>query len=172
MTPRHALLALLVLLCNASACLPSDLSGEGTDMGTTADMPSGTPDMPGTSMDMPSATPDMPSGMPDMPSAMPDMDTTDMTETSPNPFMTSDTAAVMAGEMFFNNNGCTGCHNDADGGLSKIKLSVTATKSDQHIFDAIKNGVPGTIMSSYASTFPDEDDIWRITTYIKATYGQ
>jgi mono/diheme cytochrome c family protein len=87
-----------------------------------------------------------------------------------NPF-TGDAQAIVDGKALYDANGCANCHG-ADGSLDTFKsLFVSAADStDQEIFDAIKDGVPGTSMVSYSSTFSD-DEIWKIGAWVRSLDG-
>ena len=82
-----------------------------------------------------------------------------------NPF-DGDAQAILDGKQLYDDNGCKNCHGD-DGRSATFKdLLVSATDStEQQIFDAMKDGVPGTAMVSYSSTLSD-DDIWKITSWV------
>ena len=45
-----------------------------------------------------------------------------------------------------------------------------ARNSDAQIFDAIKHGIPGTVMPAHAGKLSD-DQIWKITAYVKGLRG-
>jgi putative heme-binding domain-containing protein len=90
-----------------------------------------------------------------------------------NPF-TGNAAAVEEGMGLYNTS-CTGCHgpNGTDGeigpGLGVAGHSY-ARNSDSEIFDAIKNGIPNTVMPAHAGKLND-DQIWKIALYVKGLRG-
>jgi putative heme-binding domain-containing protein len=75
---------------------------------------------------------------------------------------------VAAGRQLYNAS-CTGCHG-LEGTAGDRAPALAATRryvrsSDDDIFDAIKNGIPGTLMPR--SGLPD-DSAWKITAYIRS----
>src|SRR5689334_15177862 len=82
--------------------------------------------------------------------------------------------AVAAGEKLYNST-CTGCHGRAGAGGELGPPIATPNRrylrrTDEEVFDAIKNGITGTQMPPFGGKFPD-DDIWRITAYIHGLRG-
>ena len=81
--------------------------------------------------------------------------------------------AIAEGEKLYNET-CTSCHGK-DGTGGELGPPVAAQnrrylrRTDQEIFDAIKNGITGTQMPPY-SQFTD-DQIWRVTAYIRGLRG-
>jgi putative heme-binding domain-containing protein len=78
---------------------------------------------------------------------------------------------VQAGHTLFNET-CTGCHG-VDGGEGGRAPALGGTRryfrlSEGAIFDAVKNGIPGTGMPNLG--LPD-DDVWRIVAYIRNIRG-
>ena len=82
--------------------------------------------------------------------------------------------AIAAGEKLYNET-CTSCHGK-DGTGGELGPPVAAQnrrylkRTDQEIFDTIKNGIQGTQMPPYSSQFTD-DQIWQITAYIRGLRG-
>lgn len=82
--------------------------------------------------------------------------------------------AIADGERLYNET-CTACHGK-DGTGGELGPPVAAQnrrylrRTDPEIFDAIKNGITGTQMPSYAAQFTDEQ-IWHITAYIHGLRG-
>jgi cytochrome c oxidase cbb3-type subunit III len=90
-----------------------------------------------------------------------------------NPY-TNNAAAVDDGRALFNDT-CTRCHGpNGSAGEFGPGLAIPgrsyARNSDAQIFDAIKSGIPGTIMPAHASKLSD-DQIWKITAYVKGLRG-
>jgi alcohol dehydrogenase (cytochrome c) len=91
-------------------------------------------------------------------------------DTPVNPFL-HDPGAVGAGEKVFNST-CTVCHGTgATGGRGPALNtgSFSHGSSDYDLFQTIHDGVPGTIMPSFAHL--PANDIWRLVTYIKSLSG-
>lgn len=89
-----------------------------------------------------------------------------------NPFAGNTAAAEEGGRIY--NQVCTACHglNGTDGAFAPGLATpgrIYAVRSDQQIFNTIKNGVPGTPMPAHPD-LPD-DQIWKITAYIYALRG-
>src|SRR5688500_13458362 len=82
--------------------------------------------------------------------------------------------AIAEGEKLYNET-CTACHGK-DGTGGELGPPVAAQnrrylrRTDQEIFDAIKNGIAGTQMPPYAGQFND-DQVWRVTAYIRGLRG-
>jgi putative heme-binding domain-containing protein len=82
--------------------------------------------------------------------------------------------AIAEGEKLYNET-CTACHGK-DGTGGELGPPVAAQnrrylrRTDQEVFDAIKNGIQGTQMPPYAGQFTDEQ-VWRITAYIRGLRG-
>jgi putative heme-binding domain-containing protein len=82
--------------------------------------------------------------------------------------------AIAEGERLYNET-CTSCHGK-DGAGGELGPPVAAQnrrylrRSDDEIFDAIKNGITGTQMPPFSGQFND-DQIWRITAYIHGLRG-
>ena len=82
--------------------------------------------------------------------------------------------AIAEGEKLYNE-ACTACHGK-DGTGGELGPPVAAQnrrylrRTDQEIFDAIKNGITGTQMPPYAGQFTD-DQVWRVTAYIRGLRG-
>src|SRR5580692_10184590 len=86
-----------------------------------------------------------------------------------NPFA-NNVPAIEEGRGLYNST-CTSCHGpNGSAGEFGPGLAIPgrsyARNSDAQIFDAIKNGIAGTIMPAHASKFSD-DQIWKITAYVK-----
>jgi cytochrome c oxidase cbb3-type subunit 3 len=94
-------------------------------------------------------------------------------QTVANPY-TNNAAAIEEGRGLYNST-CTGCHgpNGTAGeigpGLAIPGRSYGRT-SDAQIFDAIKHGIPATVMPAHQSKLSD-DQIWKITAYVKGLRG-
>lgn len=82
--------------------------------------------------------------------------------------------AIAEGEKLYNET-CTSCHGK-DGTGGELGPPVAAQnrrylrRTDNEIFDTIKNGIAGTQMPPYAGQFTD-DQIWRVTAYIRGLRG-
>ena len=82
--------------------------------------------------------------------------------------------AIAEGEKLYNET-CTACHGK-DGTGGELGPPVAAQnrrylrRADNEIFDAVKNGITGTPMPPYGGQFTD-DQIWRITAYIRGLRG-
>jgi cytochrome c oxidase cbb3-type subunit III len=82
--------------------------------------------------------------------------------------------AIAEGEKLYNET-CTSCHGK-DGTGGELGPPVAAQnrrylkRTDDEIFDTVKNGISGTQMPAYAGQFTD-DQIWRITAYIRGLRG-
>ena len=82
--------------------------------------------------------------------------------------------AIADGETLYNE-ACTACHGK-DGTGGELGPPVAAQnrrylrRTDQEIFDTIKNGIAGTQMPPYATQFTD-DQIWHVTAYIRGLRG-
>jgi mono/diheme cytochrome c family protein len=88
-----------------------------------------------------------------------------------NPFQ-SKPEAVHEGESLYAQR-CTGCHgpNGTDGEIGPAIVSSDRADlgvTDGQVFNTIKNGIPGTPMGPQKLS---DDDIWKITTYIRALRG-
>jgi putative heme-binding domain-containing protein len=90
-----------------------------------------------------------------------------------NPFA-GNSAAAAEGRNFYNQT-CTSCHG-VDGAAGEfapglaISGRIYAQRSDEQIFNAIKNGIPGTAMPGHAQALAD-DQIWKITAFIYGLRG-
>jgi putative heme-binding domain-containing protein len=92
---------------------------------------------------------------------------------SANPYA-GNAAAIDEGRGLFNDT-CTRCHGpNGSAGEFGPGLAIPgrsySRNSDAQIFDAIKNGVSGTLMPAHASKLSD-DQIWKITAYVKGLRG-
>jgi putative heme-binding domain-containing protein len=82
--------------------------------------------------------------------------------------------AIAEGEKLYNET-CTACHGK-DGTGGELGPPVAAQnrrylrRTDQDVFDAIKNGITGTQMPPYTGQFTD-DQIWRVTAYVRGLRG-
>jgi putative heme-binding domain-containing protein len=86
----------------------------------------------------------------------------------------NNTAAIDEGRGLYNST-CTTCHgpNGAAGEIGPglaIPGRSYSRNSDAQIFDAIKNGIPSTVMPAHGSKLTD-DQIWKITAYVKGLRG-
>ncbi|HUP40557.1 MAG TPA: c-type cytochrome [Vicinamibacterales bacterium] len=85
-----------------------------------------------------------------------------------------DPQAIAEGEKLYNET-CTSCHGK-DGTGGELGPPVAAQnrrylrRTDQEIFDTIKNGITGTQMPPYGGRFTD-DQVWRVTAYIHGLRG-
>jgi cytochrome c oxidase cbb3-type subunit III len=82
--------------------------------------------------------------------------------------------AIQQGEAIYVQS-CTPCHglNGTDGVVGPALGAAGheySRRIDTQIFDAIKNGMPGTGMSAFGARLSD-DDIWKVTAYIDALRG-
>ena len=90
-----------------------------------------------------------------------------------NPFA-NNAAAIEEGRGLYNST-CTGCHG-ANGAAGEIGPGLAipgrsyARQTDAQIFDAIKHGIPATVMPAHQSKLSD-DQIWKITAYVKGLRG-
>ena len=95
------------------------------------------------------------------------------TQTAANPY-TNNPAAVEEGRGLYNST-CTGCHG-ANGAAGEIGPGLAlpgrsyAKRTDAEIFDAVKNGIPATVMPAHRAKLTD-DQIWKITAYVKGLRG-
>jgi putative heme-binding domain-containing protein len=90
-----------------------------------------------------------------------------------NPF-TGNAQALEEGRSAFNTT-CIACHGiNAGAGEFAPGLAIAgrnyAIRTDEQIFGAIKNGIPGTPMPPHAGRLSD-DQIWKITAYIYSLRG-
>ena len=82
--------------------------------------------------------------------------------------------AIAEGEKLYNET-CTACHGK-DGNGGELGPPVAAQnrrylrRTDDEIFDAMKNGISGTQMPPFSGQFTD-DQVWRITAYIRGLRG-
>jgi len=88
-----------------------------------------------------------------------------------NPFAGND-QAIAAGRQIYNNV-CTACHGyDGAAGERAPGLGVSGRRylrtSDQELFDAVENGIPGTSMPAMGLA---ENDAWKVTAYIRSLRG-
>ena len=90
---------------------------------------------------------------------------------NPNPFA-GNSQAVAEGQELYNRT-CTGCHGyDGTPGEQGPALGAAGRRylrtSDQEIFDAIRKGIPGTLMPG---TGLSEADAWKVAAYIRSLRG-
>lgn len=90
---------------------------------------------------------------------------------NPNPFA-GNSQAVAEGQELYNRT-CTGCHGyDGTPGEQGPGLAASGRRylrvSDQEIFDAIRKGIPGTMMPG---TGLAEADAWKVAAYIRSLRG-
>jgi len=82
--------------------------------------------------------------------------------------------AIAEGEKLYNE-ACTACHGK-DGTGGELGPPVAAQnrrylrRTDQEIFDTIRNGIEGTQMPPFSGQYND-DQIWRISAYIRGLRG-
>ena len=82
--------------------------------------------------------------------------------------------AIAEGEKLYNET-CTACHGK-DGKGGELGPPVASQnrrylrRSDDEIFDALKNGISGTQMPPFSTQFNDEQ-IWKVTAYIRGLRG-
>jgi mono/diheme cytochrome c family protein len=85
-----------------------------------------------------------------------------------NPFGL-DAAAAAEGKQLYQTQGCVACHgNNARGavGPDLTDDEWLRTPSDEMIFNTIRNGRSGTLMSPFKD-FMDDEQIWKIVTYLR-----
>lgn len=90
-----------------------------------------------------------------------------------NPVAGND-AAIEEGRGLYNST-CTRCHGpNGSAGEFGPGLAIPgrsyARNTDAQIFDAIRNGIPGTLMPAHAGKLND-DQVWKITAYVKGLRG-
>ena len=82
--------------------------------------------------------------------------------------------AIAEGEKLYNET-CTSCHGK-DGKGGELGPPVASQnrrylrRTDDEIFDAVKNGISGTQMPPFSGQFTD-DQVWRITAYLRGLRG-
>ena len=82
----------------------------------------------------------------------------------------NDARAVRAGGVIFRGQ-CATCHGADAGGIQDIdapglrQLWSTAGRTDEQVFNTIKNGVPGSIMPAHP--FPDTE-VWMLVAYLQS----
>jgi mono/diheme cytochrome c family protein len=94
----------------------------------------------------------------------------------PNPFW-GDAQAVNQGEQLYNQN-CTLCHGVAGGSgeigpailNSNMSAPLRGELNDFQIVEAVRNGVPGTVMAAWAGKLTD-DDILKVGAYLHSLRG-
>ncbi|MEW6683575.1 MAG: cytochrome c [Nitrospirota bacterium] len=77
---------------------------------------------------------------------------------------------VLRGKMIYEKN-CQGCHGKTGAGLGGATPNLTDSKrmaelSDQHLFDVVTAGRPGTGMPAWGSTLT-ESDRWNVVSYLR-----
>lgn len=77
---------------------------------------------------------------------------------------------VLRGKMIYEKN-CQGCHGKTGAGLGGATPNLTDPKrmaalSDQHLFDVVTTGRPGTGMPAWGSTLT-ESDRWNVVSYLR-----
>lgn len=80
-----------------------------------------------------------------------------------------DAAAAAQGKKLFDTQGCIACHgNNARGavGPDLTDDQWLRAPSDEMIFNVIRNGRSGTLMSPFKDSLQDEQ-IWQIVTYLR-----
>jgi putative heme-binding domain-containing protein len=82
--------------------------------------------------------------------------------------------AIAEGEKLYNET-CTSCHGK-DGKGGELGPPVASQnrrylrRTDNEVFDALKNGIEGTQMPPFSSQFSD-DQLWRLTAYVRGLRG-
>jgi cytochrome c oxidase cbb3-type subunit III len=82
--------------------------------------------------------------------------------------------AIAEGEKLYNET-CTSCHGK-DGKGGELGPPVASQnrrylrRTDDELFDAVKNGISGTQMPPFSGQFTD-DQVWRITAYLRGLRG-
>lgn len=90
-----------------------------------------------------------------------------------NPYHGNTQATEQGRDIY--NHVCTACHG-IDGTAGEMAPALGAAgheykrRYDTEIFDAVKNGIPGTGMLPLGARLSD-DDIWKVTAYIEALRG-
>ena len=90
-----------------------------------------------------------------------------------NPYA-GNAGAIEEGRGLYNGT-CTGCHG-ANGAAGEIGPGLAlpgrsyARTTDAQIFDAVKRGIPATVMPAHQSKLSD-DQIWKVTAYMKGLRG-
>lgn len=92
-------------------------------------------------------------------------------ESTPAELFAADPDAVKRGKSIFTGT-CGGyCHNTSPGPRDAPYLFDCVWKhggSDQEVFNAIANGVPGTRMVAFKGALPEgDDDIWKVVAFLK-----
>ena len=85
-----------------------------------------------------------------------------------NPFALEPEIAA-AGKQLFDTQGCVACHgNNARGavGPDLTDDEWLRAPSDEMVFNTIKNGRSGTLMSPFKNAMTD-DQIWKLVTYLR-----
>jgi cytochrome c oxidase cbb3-type subunit 3 len=90
---------------------------------------------------------------------------------SANPFAGNQQAVAEGQEIY--NHACTGCHGyDGTAGERGPALGASGREylrtSDQELFDAIRKGIPGTMMPANGLA---ETDAWKVAAYIRSLRG-
>ncbi len=94
--------------------------------------------------------------------------TTSQAQQIKNPFGL-DLAAAAAGKKLYDAQGCMACHgNNARGavGPDLTDDEWMRAPSDEMIFNTIRNGRAGTLMSPFKDAMSDEQ-IWQLVTYLR-----
>lgn len=83
--------------------------------------------------------------------------------------LSPDEPTVTAGRKLFNRTGCIACHgNNARGAVGPDLTDDEWMRqpTDEMIFNTIKNGRSGTVMSGFGTDLTDEQ-IWQIITWLR-----
>jgi mono/diheme cytochrome c family protein len=89
-------------------------------------------------------------------------------QTVTNPYH-GDASAAAEGRKLYDSQGCVACHgNNARGavGPDLTDDEWLRAPSDEMIFNVIKNGRAGTLMSPFKDALKDEQ-IWQVVTYLR-----
>lgn len=81
---------------------------------------------------------------------------------------------IVRGKMIYEKN-CQGCHGKTGVGVGGATPNLTDPKrmaalSDQHLFDAVTKGRPGTGMPAWGSLLTEQDR-WNVVRYLR-TFAQ
>jgi mono/diheme cytochrome c family protein len=86
-----------------------------------------------------------------------------------NPLPADDPNAIAEGKRLYNRTGCIACHgNNARGAVGPDLTDDEWLRqpTDEMIFNTIRNGRSGTVMSGFAGDLTDEQ-IWQIITWLR-----
>jgi len=86
-----------------------------------------------------------------------------------NPLPANDAEVIAKGKRLYNQTGCIACHgNNARGAVGPDLTDDEWLRqpTDEMIFNTIRNGRSGTVMSGFAGDITDEQ-IWQIITWLR-----